>query len=260
MNKTQINVSFLLFLLIHVAYSTRLKSKSINPVEKSGKFYILLQNNTMEFNNTNNTKFNIQIKNNTNSLKREKEREIIQDAASIVNLKFNFLEENNQKLAFTTNLDNQKNYFAILEACSIKNCNSPYGSCLNNTICLCNSDYGHLPNSQSENSCSNKLKQQSVFFIVEFFTCSGLGHIYAQRLLFGLLKFSFVSFTVFFHYMIKNLFDFKFYPKSQLIFKAFIYLLYSIVCFFQLYDVIMIGIGNYKDGNGLNLKRWELFY
>ena len=109
-------------------------------------------------------------------------------------------------------------------------------------------------------------------FLLEFFLSSGIGHIYAGRLLMGLLKFVLSCMLCIFYGILK----YK-YNESKNEYQNFrdlneennerkgtletcIASLFCLFCFglffWQIADLVMFGTNKYNDGNNIPLNSW----
>jgi hypothetical protein len=88
-------------------------------------------------------------------------------------------------------------------------------------------------------------------------TWMGIGHIFVGRILFGIVKLSSVIFTVTLDCFLRKCFSSDNY-KTQSWFNSLIYLLYFLLVVWQVFDLVMIGLNKYPDGNGMVVKTWDV--
>jgi hypothetical protein len=146
--------------------------------------------------------------------------------------------------------------------CSDNICSDPFGQCINNnSICKCNDGYLSVPFINTDNSilCSYQQKLQSYSLILESILMCGIGHLYAHRVVMGVLKlifFSLVVYNIILQYKSyqKNMFFNRPQPKVFSIHDYISYIFISLFIFIHIYDVIMIMLNKYPDGFGIPLK------
>lgn len=134
--------------------------------------------------------------------------------------------------------------------CSAKNCDK----CISSDVCQCPNGYAQDPKkevSDEEKSCQYKRKKQWIFFLLEFIFFFGIGHFYAHRILYGLLKMiAFAAIMVCDWFVkrkvIKN-------NKSKKSFNVAMIIAYILYFTWQIIDIILIGINKFKDGKGIKL-------
>jgi hypothetical protein len=147
--------------------------------------------------------------------------------------------------------------------CSETNCKSPNGQCTDQTTCRCNYGFAQIKETfakLNETSCSYELKSQQTFFAIELFTWIGAGHFYAGRMINGIVKLTYLLFVILLDCLLKKLcFNKVIGTKGQKTALILIYTLYSTILAWQIADIILIGINQYKDGNGYPLKSWDTF-
>ena len=118
-------------------------------------------------------------------------------------------------------------------------------------ICFCHPGYVTIYSKDIETRCDYKQKQQIVFLVLEFLISFGVGHFYAGRFYFGLVKLAFdiLIFSVYCCcHALKN-------TEAALSKEAKIrILLMFLFTTWQVVDAIGIGMNYYKDGNGIALN------
>jgi hypothetical protein len=171
----------------------------------------------------------------------------------------------NTKVLMQTNakqsyqFSNAKDNLSVIGTCTDTNCKDPYGHCLNSFTCLCSPGYAqdyNQPASQDSPICSYKLKTQAVFLMLEFFFWFGIGHFYAGRWLYGLLKLLYIAGIILIDCLTKIPLKSK-TNKFQRFWYSFIYVLYFSILIWQLFDIIMIGLNKFYDGNGMQFYTWD---
>ena len=157
--------------------------------------------------------------------------------------------------------------------CSKENC--IFGECSSDNICSCNrgvitisvEDTILKPNNKNLRRfriingskpiqfCNYQLKDHYKFFLIEALLIFGFGHIYAGRLLIGLLKcFGFVFLLTIDYFTKKSLKREKQKLSHRYFFVSFI--LYILLATFHLYDIAMIGMNKYVDGKGFKFYEY----
>jgi hypothetical protein len=104
--------------------------------------------------------------------------------------------------------------------------------------------------SKDKKSCQYKQKHQALFFGLELIFPFGIGHFYAKRILYGVLKMLVVVFVVVLDFLMKRMLK-TFKAKQS--FSIGIYMLYFGLLVWQMADIICIGINHFKDGKGFKL-------
>jgi hypothetical protein len=145
------------------------------------------------------------------------------------------------------NISDSKYYFAYGE-CTSSNCDS----CISSIVCKCPLGYAQKKNVEvniNQKSCQYKLKKQWIFFLLELFFPFGIGHFYAKRILYGIIKLLFLIIIISCDIFVKRLI--KGFKEIQN-FNIGMYLVYSSYIFWQLVDIVLIGINQFTDGNGMD--------
>ncbi len=189
--------------------------------------------------------------------------------------------------------------------CNRKNCKIPYGECIDDKICKCLEPYANLElliesvdikNNYTPNkfdntkkdlnySCNNyfyenyinnvnnynvfcqyKRKSQLIAFALEAIFMAGIGHIYLNRLLHGLLKFTlfFILGSMYCFIKRKNT-DVRFFSINSeqnktleiSLLNVSMVLLFACLLALQVYDMIMFGTNSFPDGFGVPLISWN---
>lgn len=152
-------------------------------------------------------------------------------------------------------------YYAENIVCTRSNCPLP-NNCIDDSTCQCYQGFvDYHDNSTNNNTyCNYKQKKQIVAFMLEFFVSLGVGHLYAGRTVFGILKLLVMLGPVIL--MILNCcFGIAFKSeRGQSILGIFTIIGGCILCVgyfaWQLVDLVMFGINKYRDGNGVPLQHW----
>ena len=152
------------------------------------------------------------------------------------------------KLSLTTQYYEQ--FFSECE-CNDETCNQKNGKCVDPNKCVCDIGYSNYKLKSYHKTCSYKLKNQIIAFLLEFFLWFGIGHFYCMRYLMGIIKLCTVLLIIIFDCTMKNI-KFK-SNKARNCINIFIYCLYFILILWQIFDVCMFGMNKYKDGNGVPL-------
>jgi len=160
--------------------------------------------------------------------------------------------------------------------CSTLTCQMPNAICSTNQNCHCLPGYANFQPQPQQNQpgapqptttpngnypCQYKQKQQLVAFLLEFFLPFGIGHLYALRTVFGVLKllFMFVTPCVLCCFVCCGIVTMD-SLNSQKIFaslSAMIGLIYSLGAFsWMIIDLVFFGLNKYNDGNNVPLQGW----
>jgi hypothetical protein len=162
--------------------------------------------------------------------------------------------------------------------CNRKNCNFPYGECVDDKICKCLEPYANLDflvdNEETKNKsvnlnitalfCRYKRKSQLTAFALEAVFMAGIGHLYLNRLLYGGVKFSLFFILGLTYYLgkRKNL-DVKFFTIEHnqnfkiTFLNIFLVLLVTGLLALQIYDMAMFGTNSFTDAFGIPLISWN---
>ena len=143
----------------------------------------------------------------------------------------------------------KKEYNYAIGPCSHSNCDN----CITSKKCQCPTGYAQDPKvevSKDKKSCQYKQKHQALFFGLELIFPFGVGHFYAKRILYGVLKMLVVVFVVVLDFLMKRMLK-TFKAKQN--FSIVIYMLYFGLLVWQMADIICIGINHFKDGKGFKL-------
>ena len=133
--------------------------------------------------------------------------------------------------------------------CDLSNCDN----CVTNNICQCPYGYAHDPKKEIKpnvKTCQYKLKKQTIFFLLEMLLPFGVGHLYAKRILYGLLKMLGAILIVSTDIIVKKIL--KSFDSKQT-FNICVYSVYFAYFAWILIDLICISINYFKDGNGFDI-------
>ena len=139
-------------------------------------------------------------------------------------------------------------YYA-LGKCTQNNCEK----CIASNKCQCPNGYAQDPRkvvTDNEKSCQYKRKIQWIYFLLEFIFPFGIGHFYANRILNGLIKMLSLFIIITLDCVMKNVLN-NFKAKTN--FNIFIIITYIFYTIGHIFDIIMIGINKYEDGNNIML-------
>jgi hypothetical protein len=179
-----------------------------------------------------------------------------QEAATQIQLKLTNLFHNKQEAQDTppeakndNTEDQEDQHFIVREPCDQDNCSSP-NVCINGVVCKCAHGLAHVHIDDGK-LCTYRQKRQLLAFFLELLFASGIGHIYAGRLLYGLLKMLFVLIVP------AVLLIWAFCSKEK---NSVILIILSTLCFliltWHLVDLVMLGMNKYNDGEGVPLVEW----
>lgn len=144
--------------------------------------------------------------------------------------------------------------------CSNKNCPLPFGTCMDDKTCRCLDGYANFVPEGKETYgyyCSYQQKKQVTAFLLEFFLSMGVGHFYSGRTTFGVIKLLIelgpliMGILMCCSVLIKD--------TSSCMGLFIMISVCAFVCtslVWQLVDLIMFGINNYRDGYGVPLQHW----
>jgi hypothetical protein len=240
-----INATFLFFLFIVSAQASKLRS-NFPPFEKK-KQHVFLQIKTSQNNTVNNVNPNVSNTNSNTNGNTNGNSDLTPKLLPGQSLTF---ENGEQK------------YFAIGQ-CNSNNCKSPYGKCTSDQVCECSREYGHelnQPSIANNLSCSLPLKQQATFFFLELFFWVGIGHFYAGRIIYGIIKLLLIIIVIILDCLIKRLVIVKRNYKTQKIYNICMWIMYLCILIFQTFDITMIGLNKFSDGNGFMFRTWDNYY
>ena len=161
---------------------------------------------------------------------------------------FSQSDPNTPKVSLTTQ---EFEIFFSEGECNDQTCNQKNGKCVDPNKCVCNLGYSNYKLKPSNKTCSYKLKNQIIAFLLEFFLCFGVGHFYCLRYLMGIIKLCSFIVIIIFDCVMKNI-KYK-SNKARNGITVFIYCLYFILILWQIFDICMFGMNKYKDGNGVPL-------
>jgi hypothetical protein len=140
-------------------------------------------------------------------------------------------------------------HFIVHEPCNADNCASP-NMCINGSTCKCAHGFAHT-HVDGGKLCTYPQKRQLLAFFLELLFASGVGHLYAGRLVYGIIKMCFILIIP------AVLLFWAFYSKEK---NSIILIILSTLCFlvltWHLVDLVMLGMNKYNDGEGVPLLQW----
>ena len=157
---------------------------------------------------------------------------------------------------------NPNNFFDIFQnVCNAQTCPLPFAYCSTPQNCHCSAGYAHVVQVSGTSPivtqpCQYTQKKQLVAFLLEFFFPFGVGHLYSQRTLNGVLKLCFVLLTPCLMCCL-TICGLSISEKMGGVAVMALGVLYSLGTFAWLItDLILFGINKYSDGNGVPLMNW----
>jgi hypothetical protein len=160
----------------------------------------------------------------------------------------NLSKQNDPKTIQLTNFE--YDLFYVDSECNNQNCPTQRGYCQTNARCVCRFGWANL-NKDINHYCDYPQKSQKISFLLELFFPIGLGHFYAGRIVIGLAKLILIFITVTLDCLVKKMDGAKSKHKNNLV--MFVYTLYLFIIVWQIFDIVMIGLNKYNDGNGIPL-------
>jgi hypothetical protein len=137
-------------------------------------------------------------------------------------------------------------FYVDASECNAENCPEERGECVTSKRCLCKVGHANLYNDNL--FCDYPQKSQKLSFLLEFCLFFGIGHIYSGRYILGIAKLLFIATAITLDCFFKRM-DAKSKDKNSLI--MFVYSLYLVALLWQIFDIVMIGLNKYTDGNGV---------
>lgn len=174
----------------------------------------------------------------------------------------NFKRNTLEQLYFARLLNIQEN--------SGKKCNSTVwcynGSCNSTYQCECIQGYTTFTPDDSDNDlieygptlyCNYEKKRVFVAFMLELFLPFGSGQFYLMNYDFAFFKLFFFIMTMGSIYIFVKAKRNKDTPDTTiLIYSLNLYMFLPILVFWQIADIIILGLNNYKDGNNVEVDGW----
>ena len=139
--------------------------------------------------------------------------------------------------------------------CGQYRCPSTNGKCTgnNNETCICFNTFASYP-LDTYDMCGYPKKKQLYAFLLEFFVTFGVGHFYTGKYTIGVIKIFFwlVCYVLFFFLRVINK------KKEENSTVTLVIALLGCMCccgmlIWQLVDILMYGLNQYLDGNGIEL-------
>lgn len=136
--------------------------------------------------------------------------------------------------------------------CNKYNCPSSRGQCLDLKICACREGYLEIPSlTKFYGFCGYEQRSALISFLFEFIFIGGVGHIYAKRFMIGTVKFLCFLIMILIYSQLKK----KTGQQNKLNFLNILgFIVLSIFFLIHFYDIILILMNEYTDGNGLPLS------
>lgn len=163
-----------------------------------------------------------------------------------------FINTTEKEIEVISHIRSSVNNNKTQNICNYENCPLLQGVCYQDN-CLCS--YGFktfLKINDPEIYCNYKQKSRMTAFFLEFFFPIGLGHVYAGKFSFALIKFG--LFIGFFIGLCGELICIKLNFEKLVVCSAFTLL--GDMCLwitFQIVDLVCYSLGYYSDGNGVQL-------
>jgi hypothetical protein len=148
-------------------------------------------------------------------------------------------------------------YNAELEKCNKETCLPQYGTCIDDKICECLTEYA---NYNVSTACSYERKKVSIAILMEILCPIGTAYFYMGYERLGLLKTFILVFLpglILFHiyFCCSSILDKKNYIL-QTFFKIMSYTYLALLIFWLIYDLINISSNKMVDSNGVQLVPW----
>jgi len=167
------------------------------------------------------------------------------------------------------NFNDESVKIALLENCTLDNCNIQNGRCISQNKCLCNYSLIHLEG-VSKKACDYKLSDQLTAMMLEILIPIGFGHFYCKRYLIGFIKFAILFLIPLIIYAIQKTFlindenkeKLKTYKNNKFlelfsmhnVMKRLISFYYLTIFFIWfLFDLVIFAANKHKDGSGIDL-------
>lgn len=123
-----------------------------------------------------------------------------------------------------------------------------------NQICVCYDEYDSYPFDKFE-MCNYKRKKQIIAFVLELFLMFGIGHFYLANYKLAIIKLIFFilgySLFIVLRKMSKKTEENNTFSLLTALFGCFICIL---IIIWQIIDVILLGLGRYTDGKGIEMS------
>lgn len=142
-----------------------------------------------------------------------------------------------------------------MNTCGFYKCPKYGGECTGQfkETCTCNDEYATYPY-DTDILCQYKKKKQLIAFLLEFFLMLGIGHYYLENYVHAILK-SIIFLTAYSLFITLKFLSVKTEQNNP--YRVVISLIASLflitIIIWQCIDVILMGIGFYTDGNGVEL-------
>jgi len=143
------------------------------------------------------------------------------------------------------------------EKCNVYNCPRKRGWCTRDTRCTCYEGYLSVNDDSFPFYCNYEQKKQITAFLLEFFIGFGIGHLYNANVQLAMIKLL-TFFTCYFILCFVPYFSAQ--TKSNCLNRwlgCFQTLAILTIVIWQIVDSVLLGIGYFKDGNGIPLLKWD---
>ena len=127
------------------------------------------------------------------------------------------------------------------ELCNEQNCPSNRGTCSSENFCYCFD--GYISTYETQIQCDYEQKDRVLYFLLEFILSFGIGHLYAGKYFYGIIKM--ICYGAIF-----GIYFFKFHTKKGIDAARIRFFLGFNYFMWQLIDGLCIFRGVYTDGNG----------
>jgi hypothetical protein len=172
------------------------------------------------------------------------------------------VDNTNTTVNNSSNYESKVSYDSIEEAdefkyfyvknihCTFQNCHNN-SHCIDPNICKCEEGFANfetLEEPRINTFCQYKQKKQVVAFLLETFFSLGLGHFYAGRENYAIIKLL-ISICACLFMSVK-------FSEKDIVTMCLSTILSFTYLVWQIVDIINFASDNYKDGNGVPLERW----
>ena len=127
----------------------------------------------------------------------------------------------------------------------------------NQILCICDEKYATKPWNKKGQRCNYKRKKQLIVFILEIIGF-GIGHLYAHKLGIGICKLIYWIICIIFLIQMRREHSKRGENDDKVICLTFISFFFTVgMVIWYIIDLAYIGIGNYLDGNDIELYYWD---
>lgn len=142
--------------------------------------------------------------------------------------------------------------------CGERFCSIGQGDCISmrNTTCICQPKYATYPEDNTL-MCAYQKKSQLIYFILEVLVTFGVGHFYVSNFQMAVPKLLFWIIGYCFFVVLRIVNKKREENNTTTLIIALIGCIFCCgMLVWQIVDLIMIALGNYSDGNGVELLSW----